>query len=261
MKLNNKRDKDCYVFMEDGIIREEDKDNDTLKIMNDDSDFDSSGNDEKKALVNEELYDNISKRISDMPKKKVFNRILIISISIILILLSINIIGLFKAVQEDASSQFTLDISNIKTDNKTKNEFFFLTDVIHNSNNKIKEYYDSINKLVQSSNTNYLSKDIANIQKNIQADLQDVERLNQFVNKKSFAQPIKILNDRFSNISELTNKILNSPSSQYINIYNEHARKEISFQENLTVCLKGYFEYFKIEYRINNENAFVYIKK
>lgn len=267
MKLSGRRDKDYYIYLEDGVIREEQREGNEIKIMNEDSNSDfnntnpNSPNNSNNPNVNSDFYDNLSKHIPSMPKKRVFNRILLISITVILLLLAVNVIGLFNAIQKDSSNQFELTTGSFGNVSKAKDELFFLADVIHNSNTHLKDYYDSLYTLAQKPNNNDLNKEISKIKDGINIDLQDANRLNQFVDEKGFNSPIQILINRFNNVNELADKLLSSPSSQYINLYNTYAEKEISFLKELTNSIQSYFEFFNIEYQVNDDNTFVYTKK
>lgn len=257
MKLSGKRNKDCYVYLEDGVIIEEDKNDNDLKIMDTDDSRDSLTNSNSQ---NNDFYDQISKHISSMPSKKTFNKILVGSITIISVLLIINIFGLLKAIKQDSSNEFNFTINNLNNNKETKEELFFLADVIYNSNCNLKDYYDSLYKEITNYNNHSFNKKILDIQKNIQQDLNDVNRLDEFVSKKTFDSPIEIVNNRFTNIYELTEKLLNSSNSQLINLYNSYANNEISLQKKLTTTLSAYFEYLKIEHKITNDNTIIYNK-
>lgn len=262
MKLNRQRDKDCYIFLEDGQIVEEEKDKDSLKIMNENSNS-LNENDPLNQTANtqNDFYDNLSQHINSLPKKKTFNRILIILISIIVILLGFNIFGLLKSVQKDSYNQLNIGLNNITANEENKEELFFISDVIHSSNSNIKEYYDELNSLVQNSNNYSFSKDILKIQNKIQADLNDVNSLGEYVTYDKFEKPIIILKNRFENVFELCTVLLNKPSSSNIENYNSYAKKEIELQSNLISTICSYFEKLNIEYKITNDNTFVYTKK
>ena len=267
MKLNKQRDKDCYIFLEDGQIVEEEKDKDSLKIMNNDSNSFNKDNCLKDNCLNEantsqkDFYDNLSQHVSSLPKKKTFNRILISVISIIIILLAFNIFGLLKSVQEDSYNQLNLGLNHFTASEKNKEELFFISDVIHNSNSNIKGYYDELNSLIQNSNNYSFSTDVLKIQKKIQTDLNDINSLREYVTYDNFEKPITILKDRFENVFELCTFLLNKPSSSNIENYNSHAKKEIELQNNLISTLSSYFEKLNIEYKITNDNTLVYSKK
>lgn len=260
MKRFNKREEDCYVFMEDGVMKEEIKDAEKIKIMQNDKRFDDIDSNEQEEPKTKELYENLSDKFSSMPKRSIFNRILVVAITIVSILLLINIVGLFKAVQQESSNQFSVDVKNIKINNKSRKELFFLTDVIQNSNTKIKNYYDTINSNILNS-TGSTSSVISNIEKNIDTDLKDVEKLKQMIDKKDFKQPISILEDRFNNLKTLTRNLLTTQNFKNINLYNQHAQEDISLLNNLTAYIRGYFEYFKVEYSMKDDSTFIYIKK
>lgn len=261
MKLNKQRDKDCYIFLEDGQIVEEEKDKDSLKIMNEDSSSFNEDNCLNESNTNQkDFYDNLSQHVNSLPKKKTFNRILIITISIIAILLAFNIFGLLKSIQQDSYNELNLGLNNFTASEKNKEELFFISDVIHNSNSNIKEYYDELNKLIQNYNQYSFSREVLNIQKKIQVDLNDVNSLGNYVNYKNFEMPISILKARFENISDLCTVLTGSSYSSNTENYNSYAKKEIELQSNLISTLSTYFEKLNIQYKITSDNTLIYNK-
>lgn len=259
MKLSRQRNKDCYVFLEDGQIVEEEKDKDSVKIMNENS---NSFNDINKTSNNQkDFYDNISKHINCLPKKKTFNKIFIILISIIMLLLAFNIIKIFKYVQQDSFNELNVGVTHFTANEKNKKDLFFISDVIQNSNSNIKEYYDELNIIVQNNNSISFKSDILEIQSRIQNNLNDVNNLNSYIDYNNFEKPISILRNRFNNVFDLCTTLLNSSSSSNINNYNSYAQKEIELQNNLILILCTYFEKLNIEYKILDDNTFVYDKK
>lgn len=259
MKLSRQRDKDCYVFLEDGQIVEEEKDKDSLKIMNEDSNSFNENDPLDNAVNNQkDFYDNLSQHINSLPKKKTFNSILIAVISIVGVLLAFNIFGLLKSIQENSYNQLNIGLSNITASEEDKEELFFISDVIHNSNSNIKEYYDELNSLIQNNNSYTFNKDVLKIQNKIQTDLNDVNSLKEYVTYANFERPIEILKTRFENIFELCTTLTNNSNSSNIENYNSYAQKEIELQNNLVATLSSYFEKLNIEYKITNDNTLVY---
>lgn len=259
MKLSRQRNKDYYVYLEDGQIVEEEKDKDSVKIMNENS---NSFNDINKTSDNQkDFYDNISKHISHLPKKKTFNKIFLILISTIMLLLAFNIIKIFKYVQQDSFNELNIGLTHFTANEKNKEDLFFISDVIKNSNSNIKEYYDELNIIVQNNNSISFKSDILEIQSRIQNDLNDVNNLNSYVDYNNFEKPISILKNRFNNVFDLCTILLNNSNSSNINNYNSYAQKEIELQNNLILILCTYFEKLNIEYKILDDNTFVYDEK
>lgn len=257
MKLSRKRKKDYYLFLEDGQIIKEEKNDDSVKIMNDKAD--SLNNMNKSTNTHKDFYDNISKYINKLPKRSTFNKIFIISISIIMILLAFNLVRIFKYVQNDSFNQ--LNIGEFAVNDKNKEDLFFISEVISNSNSHIKKYYDELNIIVQNNNNLSNNSDILNIKSKVQTDLNDIDTLGNYIEYDNFEKPISILKNRFENILNLCDELLNKDSSSYITNYNSFALNEIELQNNLIVTLSSYFDKLEIEYKTINDNTFVYYKE
>lgn len=256
MKLNKHRNKDYYVFIENGSIVEEEKDKDSLKIMNENSTFSDVENKQQS-----DFYDNLLKHTNNLPKKKTFNTIIIVVISVICLLLAFNIFGLLESIQNDSYNQLNIGLNDISVTDESKEEVFFLSDVIHNSNSKLKKYYDDLNSLINNYNNRSFYSEISSIKNKAQIDLNDVNSLNEYLIYKNFEKPIGILKERFENIVELCDSLENANFSQSIKTYNSYAKKEIELQNNLISSISIYFEKLNIEYKITEDNTFVYSKK
>lgn len=257
MKLR-KKDKDYYLFIEEGEIIEEEKDKDSLKIMNDSS-IENNSSTENSRTQND-FYTNLSKYINCLPKKSTFNKILLITISLISVLLAFNIIGILKTVQDDSINNLNTELDNVKITQKDKEQVLFISTVISNSNTNIKGYYDVLRDLIQynSGDTYYYNKCIADIQSKASKDLNDLYTLNEYIDIELFSKPISILESRFSNIVKLCEILLNNNKSSNINEYNNYANNEIDLGKQQIDNLSNYFKKLNIKYEINDSHSLVY---
>lgn len=259
MKLNKQKNKDYYVFLEDGEIIEEEKDKDSLKIMNHhDSDNSDSINNEDNSKKQKDFYDNLSKYCNKLPNKKTFNIIILSLISIISILIIFNIIGIVKSVHDTSMDDFNLNSTSIKISSKDREQLFFMANIVKNSNSSLKNYYDDINKLIKQSNGQFLNSRINQTKNDIENNLNELKTLNQYVDVKLFNSVIKLLEDRFNNALELCVILSNPASSSNIENYNYYASKEIELQKEQILILSKYFDKLKIEYEITSDNSLIY---
>lgn len=263
MKLNKKRDKDCYIYLEDGVIKEEDKNKDSFKIMDEqeqklDSKNNTNPNDSDEARPID-FYDNLSKYIPSLPSKKTFNKVLISLITVIAIILTFITVHLFVSVKKDSSNELNFNISNFKNTDRDKEELYFLADVIQNSNKLLKDSYDSIYTLLTTDvDRNAFNNDVLKIKENIQNSIIELNQLNKYITIKNFNVPISILESRFNNISKLCDKLNSNYNSNNINFYNSYAKTETLLQKDLINSISYYFDYLDIEYTITNENTLTY---
>lgn len=246
-----RKNKDYYLsFDEQGDLIKEEKDNDSIKIMEDNN---------TNINIQNDFYDNLSKFVKKLPDKKLFNKILIYLITGILILLTINILGLAQSIQKNSYTELNNSILNITTEDLNKEDIFFLSDIISNSNSNIKQYYNSLNNIIILKN-NTKNSDIRDIKNNIQKDIEELNNLDKDKSYKKFKEPISLLIKRFNILVDLCDKISDTNNNKQAQYYNNSAKKEIELKKSLMSIIKIYFDNLNIEYSIMKDGTFFYTK-
>ena len=241
MKFNKERDKDCYLYISNGEIMEEDKVDTGVKTMSQESNIEPKEKD---------LYDKLSEYTDKLPKKKVFNRILIGVISIVCICLFFSVAKIMKATF----------ISNDLTNNPNKiEEVYLMADTIQNSNKYLLEYFNTVNNLVQNNRSD-LNGQVTSLKNMAIKDLNDIKSLNDYVSLKQLKDSISILESRFNNFIDMCTSISTNSNSNSIDIYNSYTKIEIEKLELQINKIKETFDNFNIYYTINSNNSISYNK-
>ena len=242
MKINKERDKDCYLYLNNGEIIEEEKGESDIKIM------DNNPSNQNKS---KDLYDNLLEYTDKLPSRKTFNRILITIITIICVALTFSLIRISKS----------LSISNNLTNNsKAIEDTHLLVDIIQNSNKCLLDYYDTISTLIIKEKTSDLDKKIVSIKEMVSQDLIDIKSVDKYISSRSLNNAIDILEKRFNNVLDLCEELKNNSNSKYSDIYNTYANIEIKEQSKLVKELVNQFDNLNIEYTIDENNSITYKK-
>lgn len=245
MKINRERDKerdkDCYLYINNGEIIEEEKGEADIKIM------ENNPNEIKP----KDLYDNLLEYTDKLPSRKTFNRILITVISVICIALVFSLIRVSKSLSVT---------NNLTNTNKATEDTYFIADIIQNSNKCLSDYYNTINTLIVRDKINDLDKKIISIKEMVNQDLTDISSVDKHISSKSLKKSIDILEVRFKNLLALCNALESNSSSKYVDIYNTYANIEIEEQSKLIKELTNQFDILDIEYTIDKNNSITYKK-
>lgn len=245
MKINKERDKDCYLYINNGEIIEEEKEGSDIKIMENNPNKIDNKNKSK------DLYDNLSEYTNKLPNRKTFNRILITVVSIICIALIFSLVRVSKSLSVS---------NNLTNTNKAIEDTYFIADVIQNSNKCLLDYYNGISTLIIRDKINDLDKKIISIKEMVNQDLIDISSIDKHISSKSLKNAIDILKIRFKNLLALCEALESNPSSKYVDIYNTYANIEIEEQSKLIKELTNQFDILNIEYTVDSNNSITYKK-
>lgn len=241
MKLNKTANKDYYLYLENGEITTEEKDENSIKIMDD--------NTKENSNKQFDFYENLSKYTSKLPSKRTFNKILTIFLSIVSLLLII------------VSIDFAKNIKWCLTD-KTQiiEQSHDYIDNIGYINQNLNRYYKTLySKLL--NNTNYsLSKDILTIENMIKDDLNTLKTLKESKNNELFKESTKIIEKRLNNMLDLCSTLEDTSDSKYIFIYNSYAKVEIEEQSKFIKEISSCFDKLGIKYSIRDDYSIIYTK-
>ena len=239
MKFNKERDKDCYLYISNGEIMEEDKIDTDIKTMSQESNIKPREKD---------LYDKLSEFTDKLPKKKVFNRILIGIISLICISLFFSIAKIIK---------YTF-ISNDLINNPQKiEEVYLIADTIQNSNKYLLEYFNTVNNLIRNNRTD-LNSQVLSMKDTAIKDLNDIKSLNSYITSKELKESISILEYRFKNFIDMCTSISTNFNSNNVTVYNSYTKTEIEQLELQITKIKEVFDNFNIKYSVNSNNYISY---
>lgn len=241
MKFNKERDKDCYLYISNGEIMEEDKVDVGIKTMSQESNIKPKEKD---------LYDKLSEYTDKLPKKKVFNRILIGVISLVCICLFFSIAKIMKS---------TSTLNDLTSNPQKIEEVYLVANTIENSNKYILDYYNTINNLIVNNRSD-LNGQVSSIKNMITTDLNDIKTLYSHINLKSLESSINILENRFNNLLSLCNSLTISHSSNKSEIYNKYVKTEIELLSNQISDITKIFDSFYIEYSIDKNNSIIFKK-
>lgn len=241
MKFNKERDKDCYLYISNGEIMEEDKVDTGIKTMSQESNIEPKEKD---------LYDKLSEYTDKLPKKKVFNRILIGVISLVCICLFFSIAKIMKS---------TFISSDLANNPQKIEEVYLMADTIQNSNKYLLEYFNTVNNLVQSNRSD-LNGQVTSLKNMATKDLNDIKSLNDYISSKELKESISILESRFKNFTDMCTSISTNSASNSITIYNDYTATEIEQLKLQMTKIKEIFDNFNIYYTVNSNNSISYNK-
>lgn len=280
MFSKKKRDKDCYIFIENGAIKEEEKVDNHIKIIkenNSNSDIDLTMCD---INLNSSEYahyvaDNISNKLREeescdkniieylyklyngkIPKvylQKILNTFSILTMCI-LIFTSIPIIKNITNKSKFEANLMEKTIQYNRNLKKDKESFEFLLNIIKTSNSNINTYYKELKSSVNSESDEMsfiYSRKISDCKKYIERDLEDIYKLDSYINTKIYENIINILIERYKLLINLCDKLLISSIEEQSQIYNSYANREKILLEELFDLSILYLQSYNISYNVD----------
>ena len=266
---------DYFIKIDDGDIVDQDKEKNELYIMNDNKDEedalphynspeyseymsklnkDSLKEISMESVNNDSLTHKIKEEADEKYGKNKIQKFLFIAIAILFVA-SIATFGVILSGSN--SSQSNLVGSNVSE--KDLSDFDFLLKVTISSSNTSLQYYDELKEIAENKNTlnsNMYDTKLNEIKKSAEANLQEVNILNQYIDINNYNEIINLLKLRYENLIKVCNELSKTMVDNYKSIYNTYAKNEISVIESLNKEIVIKLDYFKIPYRIEG-NAIV----
>lgn len=202
-------------------------------------------------INNIEATSNIRKEIKEKyPKKKV--QLCIFALIIVLFIAIVAVSGsMMKSV---SNTNMQLSVVN--------EEFKFLTDVVIASASDSIDSYDSLKELASTKDklgySEYKER-IQSIKENAQRNLNDVNSLSSYIEVKNYKEIISCLEERYVNLINLCDSLLEARSENTINTYNKYVPQEVSVIGNLNNAIIEKAEELNIDYKVENEKIILNI--
>lgn len=271
----NSASSDYFIKIDDGDIVDQDKEKNELYIMNDKKDEedtlphynspeyseymsklnkDSLKEISMESVNNDSLTHKIKEEADEKYGKNKIQKFLFIAIAILFVA-SVATFGVILSGSN--SSQSNLVGANVSE--KDLSDFDFLLKVTISSSNTSLQYYDELKEIAENKNTlnnNMYDTKLSEIKKSAEANLQEVNLLNQYIDINNYNEIINLLKLRYENLIKVCNELSKTMVDNYKSIYNTYAKNEISVIESLNKEIVVKLDYFKIPYRIEG-NAIV----
>lgn len=200
-------------------------------------------------INNIETVSNIRKEIKEKyPKKKI--QLFIFALIIILFIAIVAVSG-----------SMIKSVSNVNMQGVNE-EFKFLTDVAIASKNDSISSYNSLKELASTKDVlsyfDYKEK-VQSIKENAKRNLNDVNSLDSYIQVKNYKKIISHLEERYYNLIELCDKLLEVGNVNAVYIYNTYVPKETTISENLDTAIIEKAKEFNIDYKVEDEKIILYI--